>query len=146
MSNLANISKAGFSVQGIRPAYHIQPSEQMIRVTVEFLDEDGSSRSYSRFTVVDHAVMGYRTGKHQCKPLRGWTLKKCAEHVKGLGRRFLRYLRVAEGLDRQQVISDYLQGKITAEQVKEMGLKIEQKETFYIEPKLTESETKQEAA
>jgi phage host-nuclease inhibitor protein Gam len=83
-----------------------------------------------------HGKIGFRTGKHQLKPLAGWTFDRVKEKLRNLGR--LTFLRVKEEVDKEGIIARRLQGEITDVEMRDMGLRLHQDESFFIEPKLQE--------
>jgi phage host-nuclease inhibitor protein Gam len=86
-----------------------------------------------------HAVIGFRTGQPQLKPLRGQTWASILDLVKiRLG---AKWLRIKEEVNREKIIAD--RKMITNDGLTALGLKIVQDESFYIEPKLDQPENRQ---
>lgn len=82
-----------------------------------------------------HGVIGYRTGNPKLKTLYGFTFAKVLEALRiiGWGKP---YIRTKEEVDKEQLIADARAKKRTAWDLKEVGAKVVQEETFFIEPKL----------
>ncbi len=92
--------------------------------------EFGASRSIE--TV--HGVVGWRTGQPALKTLPGWTFDRVLQTLKSMGA--LGYIRVKEEVHKQNLLSD--RDALGAEKLREIGLRVVQEETFFVEPKLTE--------
>ena len=52
------------------------------------------------------------------------------------------YIRVTEEVNKDQIITDYLQKVVTNEQLKPLGVMVDQDEAFFVEVKLSEMETR----
>ena len=63
---------------------------------------------------------------------RKWTWATVLEHLKGLGR----YVRTVEEVDKESIKA----AKMSDGELAGMGLRLDQKERFYIEPKADEGE------
>jgi phage host-nuclease inhibitor protein Gam len=92
--------------------------------------EFGAARSIE--TV--HGAVGWRTGQPSLKTLPGWTFDRVLQTLKAVGAPG--YIRVKEEVHKQNLLSD--RDALGAEKLRELGLRIVQEETFYVEPKLTE--------
>lgn len=86
-----------------------------------------------------HAVIGWRTGQPTLKTLAGWTFDRVLEKLKS-SPFYAAYIRTKEEVNKQTILGD--RDQLTSELLREIGLKIIQDETFFIEPKLTEPENK----
>ena len=80
------------------------------------------------------AKVGFRTGTPKVKVLKRWTLLAVLAAVKG--RKWYQFIRSTEELDREQIIA--ARADYSNDALKSVGLKVDQEETFYIEPKLEE--------
>jgi phage host-nuclease inhibitor protein Gam len=93
--------------------------------------EFGAARSIETM----HGVLGWRTGQPALKTLPGWTFDRVLQTLKSLGAPG--YIRVKEEVHKQNLLSD--REAIGAEKLREIGLRVVQEETFFVEPKLTEA-------
>jgi hypothetical protein len=80
--------------------------------------------------VMVHGTIGFRTGKHQCKALPGWTWDKVRSHLlnKGLG-----YTDSKVTVDKDGLIAD--REKLGLTGLAERGVCVIQEESFFVEPK-----------
>jgi phage host-nuclease inhibitor protein Gam len=92
--------------------------------------EFGAARSIE--TV--HGVLGWRTGQPALKTLPGWTFDRVLQTLKSMGAPG--YIRVKEEVHKQNLLSD--RDAIGPEKLREIGLRVVQEESFFVEPKLTE--------
>jgi len=91
--------------------------------------EFGAARSIE--TV--HGAVGWRTGQPALKTVPGWTFDRVLQTLKTAGASG--YIRVKEEVHKQNLLSD--REAIGAEKLRELGLRVVQEETFFVEPKLT---------
>lgn len=89
-----------------------------------------------------HGVIGWRTGQPTLKTLSGWTWDRVLEKLKSLLNGDI-YIRTKEEVNKQQLLID--REALGPDQLKTIGVRVVQDEAFFIEPKLTELETKQAA-
>lgn len=98
--------------------------------------EFGKARSIE----MTHAVVGFRTGQPQLKLRSGWTwervLRKIQDFWSGEG-----YVRTKSEVDKQAILN---QREALGTQIGEMGLRVVQEETFFVDPKLQEVEKREE--
>lgn len=91
----------------------------------------------SRSKEFPYAKIGFRYGKQQVATLNrkyNWDIvTKLVKQVFGKA-----YIRLKEELNKEQILADYTEEKITDKDVAACGMKIEQKENFYIELKWDE--------
>ena len=84
-------------------------------------------------------TLGFRTGTPKLKLLRGWNWKKATDAVC----QFLpNFIRSVPEVDKEAIIG---QREELAEILPRVGLKVDQDESFFIEPKLTETTARQTA-
>ena len=81
-----------------------------------------------------HGALGWRTGGPSLRTLTGWTWDRVKETLKSMGA--VGYLRVKEEVNKQNLLSD--RETLGAEKLRQLGLRVVQEETFFVEPKLTE--------
>jgi phage host-nuclease inhibitor protein Gam len=89
-------------------------------------------------------TIGFRTGTPKLSLLsRAWTWEKVLAAVKGIRWPInLEFVRKKEEVNKETILAEA--GKhISPEDLKRIGVKIVQEESFFIEPKLTEVETRQ---
>jgi phage host-nuclease inhibitor protein Gam len=91
-----------------------------------------------------HGTIGYRTGNPKVKTLAGWTFSRVLEKLKSLpwGHAFV---RVKEELDKDAILSTHATGSFSPGDLRTIGVRVEQDETFFVDPNLTETETRQTA-
>jgi phage host-nuclease inhibitor protein Gam len=80
-----------------------------------------------------HGIVGWRTGQPALKTLAGWTFDRVLQALKETGA--TSYIRVKEEVNKQQLLGhrDILgHGKL-----RELGLRVVQEDSFFVEPKLT---------
>jgi phage host-nuclease inhibitor protein Gam len=90
------------------------------------------------------ATFGFRVGMPKVGKLRGWTWERVLEAVRCQAGPFKHWIREKLELDKTAILADRKVG----EKIESLGIIIDQDETFYVEPKLSEPATamKQEAA
>lgn len=86
-----------------------------------------------------HATIGFRTGTPTLKTLRGWTWDRVLEKLNSL--KLTHYIRTKEEPNKQTLLLDR-----DSLDLKNFGLQVEQKESFFIEPKLTDQDNRVETA
>ena len=79
-----------------------------------------------------HGTIGFRTGQPQAKPLSGWTWDRVLEKLQSLGGRWSGYVRQKSEVDKGKLIADRAELEL-----KTVGVRIVQQETFYVEPNLS---------
>jgi phage host-nuclease inhibitor protein Gam len=91
--------------------------------------EFGAARSIE--TV--HGTLGWRTGQPALKTLGGWTFERVLLALKASGA--TGYIRVKEEVNKQQLLAQ--RDALGAEKLRELGLRVVQEDSFFVEPKLT---------
>ena len=76
-----------------------------------------------------NGTVGFRTGQPKLARLAGWTWDRILEAV---GRLLPDYVRIKQEVDRERIIADR---ETLTPMLKEIGVKIEQDEAFFVEPK-----------
>jgi phage host-nuclease inhibitor protein Gam len=102
--------------------------------------EFGSKKSIA-FT---QGVIGFRTGTPKLKTLAGWTFARVLNEL--IGRRLKNFIRVKQDVDKEAIIAAHSATDLSNSDLKELGVKVEQDETFYVEPAVTENEPRQSVA
>lgn len=85
-----------------------------------------------------HGVIGFRTGTHKLKTLLKKKWDTVLEKIQAM--RMPELIRTTEEVNKEQIISDYLGGKLTYSTMREIGVEVVQDESFFIEPKLEAAE------
>lgn len=82
--------------------------------------------------------VGFRTGTPKVKTLAGWTFARVLEKLNSLtwGRAFV---RVKEEIDKESLIAAHSQANLAPGELREIGVRIDQDEAFFIEPDLTDT-------
>lgn len=88
-----------------------------------------------------HATIGWRIGQPTLKTLAGWTWDRVLEKLKSLPN-LLHYVRTKEEVNKQAIISD--REGIGSELLRLMGVKVVQEESFFVDPKLSDLDNKQQ--
>lgn len=116
----------------------LEQKTELIRAWAEAHPEEfGKAKSLDLF----HALIGWRTGQPTLKTLKGWTWDAVLEAVRNLG--FQKYIRTKEELNKQAMLAE--RDLFTEDGLRQLGLRLAQQESFFVEPKLTSLETKQAA-
>lgn len=85
-------------------------------------------------------TLGFRTGTPKLALLsRSWTWDKVLEKLRTLASRFI---RTKEEVDKEAILAEYAQAP-SPDLLSLYGVKVTQDETFYIEPKLTDTDARQ---
>jgi phage host-nuclease inhibitor protein Gam len=87
-----------------------------------------------------HGTIGFRTGTPKLKLLAKWSVAGVLFAM----RKFQwarEYIRIKESIDRKNLIAD----KIDPETLARIGLRVTRSETFFVEPNLTELQTRETA-
>lgn len=87
------------------------------------------------------AVMGYRTGQPQLKTLSGWTWDRVLEKLKSLGAGAAQFVRTKAEIDKQGLLAS--RETLGPGMLREIGVRVVQEETFFVEPKLTQVEKRE---
>jgi phage host-nuclease inhibitor protein Gam len=84
-----------------------------------------------------HGRVGFRTGTPKFKTLAGWTFERVKDACKtdGLGEN---YVRIKESLDKEALLGAFASGALTDAQLRAVGCRVVQDESFFVEPKSEE--------
>jgi phage host-nuclease inhibitor protein Gam len=89
------------------------------------------------------ARIGFRTGRPQLKPMRGWTWRRVLKAAASLPwAKELTRTRVE--LNKQQILLQ--RDEIGEERLRELGVRVAREETFFVDPKMTEVEAREKIA
>lgn len=87
-----------------------------------------------------HGTIGFRTGTPKLVKLTRWTWDRVKEAIK---KRFgAQYIRVKEEIDKEAIIAAHSARQITNDDLRQQGCEVEQEESFFVDPILTEVETR----
>jgi phage host-nuclease inhibitor protein Gam len=90
-----------------------------------------------------HGIIGWRTNTPSLKTLRGWTWDRVLEKLKTLGSYGEQFVRTKEEVDKQTLLAN--REALGPNGLKNLGCEVKQEEEFFVEPKLTASETREVA-
>ena len=80
-----------------------------------------------------HGTLGWRIGQPALKTLAGWTFDRVLQVLKDTGA--TGYIRVKEEVNKQQLLGH--RDNLGTEKLRELGLRVVQEDSFFVEPKLT---------
>jgi phage host-nuclease inhibitor protein Gam len=137
-AQLENVqSKMDLEITKIREKYQDKLDElngekamafDKLKAYAESNPEDFGKKKSIDFT---HGVLGFRTGTPTVKAEKGHTWKSVLQLIKAFKPD---YVRTKEEANKELILSDR-EKEGSLELFKKIGVKIEQKETFYVEPK-----------
>lgn len=130
-SYLADINEANEKVAALMP--------RALAWAEAHPDEFGKLRSIDML----HGVIGWRTNTPSLKTLAGWTWDRVLEKLESL-KNLAQYVRTKKEVNKQAIIAD--RDGIGPEMLGVIGLRVVQEEEFYVEPKLTETTTREVAS
>jgi phage host-nuclease inhibitor protein Gam len=81
-----------------------------------------------------HGALGWRMGGPSLRTLTGWTWDRVKDTL--IAANAVDYIRVKEEVNKLNLLAD--REAIGAEKLRELGLRVVQEESFFVEPKLTE--------
>lgn len=87
-----------------------------------------------------HGIIGYRTGTPKLKLLAKRTWDIVLEALKSTQLRS--FVRTKEEVNKEGLLSSYAQGTINDDDLREIGCKVVQDETFFVEPALSDLEAR----
>lgn len=123
----------------VKPALD-ELEEQLTGMTAVLEDwADGNAQEFGdkKSLACLHGEMGWRMGNPTLKPIKGWTWDRVLERLKQRGDV---YVRRVEEVNKETILSD--RESLGAEVLGQMGVYVSQKNTFWVQPKLDEPETK----
>lgn len=91
---------------------------------------------------ITHGLLGWRTGQPTLKTLSGWTWDRVLDNLqKDPVLKF--YIREKPEVNRQQILAD--RETLGPDGLRNLGVKVVQEESFFVEPRLEELENRQVA-
>jgi phage host-nuclease inhibitor protein Gam len=112
--------------------------EGMMERARAWADANPSTFGKARSIAMTHALVGYRTGQPQLKTLSGYTWHRVLEKLQTLGAWAACYIRTKAEIDKQGLLA--ARESLGAEQLRQIGVRVLQEETFFVDPKLQEVE------
>lgn len=86
-------------------------------------------------------ILGFRTGTPKLALIsRAFTWERVTELLRTA---WSQYVRIKEDVAKDLILSDYAQNILDDQSIRRVGLKVVQDESFYIDPKLADVETRQ---
>jgi len=95
--------------------------------------------------VFSQGTIGFRTGTPKLKTLPGWTFARVLDALRSI-KWGAAYIRLTEEVNKQLLIADEACQNLGDGELKQIGLRIDQEESFFIEPAVTEPENRQQVA
>ena len=99
---------------------------------IEEFTESHKTELHGKSRKLTHVTVGYRSNPPSVVA-RLKSFAKVLERLLGLGDKAEAYVIRKPDIDKQRILADYKAGKLTSAQLTELGVKIEQKETFFCE-------------
>jgi phage host-nuclease inhibitor protein Gam len=127
-------------IQAVRGQYEAQLAAQNEaldqKMTLARLWSEANPQEFGTARSIEtvHGVVGWRTGQPALKTLPGWTFDRVLQTLKAVCA--AGYIRVKEEVHKQNLLAD--REALGPEKLRELGLRVVQEETFFVEPKLTE--------
>lgn len=90
-----------------------------------------------------HGVVGWRIGQPQLKTLAGWTWDRVLERLQQV-KAYAGFIRTKLEVDKQSILA--LRESLLDGDLKNMGVRVVQDESFYVEPKTTKVENRETMA
>ena len=118
--------------------------EEATKRTREWACANTSEFGNKKSIAFTQGVIGFRTGTPKLKTLTGWTFARVLNEL--IERRMKAFIRKKQEVDKESIIADHSANSLGNSDLKEIGLKVDQDETFYVEPAVTENEPRQTVA
>lgn len=101
-------------------------------------DDFGKKKSIE----MTHGTIGFRTGMPKLKTLSGFTFARVLYQLSCVkwGKTFI---RTKEEPDKEAILSAFASKNISASELREIGVRVDQEESFFVEPAVTETEARQ---
>ena len=112
------------------------PMVEAVRVWAEA--NPGAFGKYKSLDLL-HGSIGWRVSNPTLKTLSGWTWDRVLEKLKSAAA-YAGFVRTKEEVDKASILAH--RDSLLPEDLRHMGVRVVQEETFFVEPKLTEVETK----
>ena len=118
--------------------------EEMTKRTREWASANTSEFGSKKSIAFVQGIIGFRTGTPKLKTLAGWTFARVLNQLIEFKRK--KFIRLKQEVDKEAILAAYSQDEIGNSELKQIGLKVEQDETFFVEPAVTETEPRQTVA
>jgi len=138
-------------VQAVREKYdvHLGELKKLVeeKTTVAQAWAEANPAEFGKRKSIDfmHGQVGFRTGTPKLATLKKWTWLMVQKAL-GLTTWGIGYIRTKETVDKEALLASYSQKLLSPEDVHSIGLEVVQEESFFVEPRLTEVETRSVAA
>jgi phage host-nuclease inhibitor protein Gam len=117
--------------------------EEKTAIAKAWADSNAPEFGNRKSIAMTHGDVGWKIGNPALKTMSGWTWDRVLEHLKIRG--WSRYIREKQEVNKEALIADRV-GEY-ADNLKQVGVRVVQAETFFIEPRIVATETRlQEAA
>lgn len=105
--------------------------EQAFEVLQAYATNNRDAFGKKKSMELAHGVIGFRTGTPKLKTLRGFTWASVLKLVKNV---LPEYIRTAEEVAKDKLLADREKPEVSS-QFAEVGIMVDQDETFFVEPK-----------
>ena len=92
-----------------------------------------------------HGTLGWRTGNPKLKLTRGSSWEAALTIVETISK-FAHFLRVKKEVNKEAILAAASQETISEAELKQIGVKVVQDESFFVEPKISEQEARETVA
>jgi len=111
----------------------LKTKSALVQAWAEANPEEFKSRKSVEFPA---GKVGFRTGTPKLKTATGWTFARVLEKLQSL-KWGAAFVRVKSEVDKEGIIAAYSADSFTPAELREIGCKVDQDESFFIEPDLT---------
>ena len=103
-------------------------------------EEFGSKKSI----IFTQGVIGFRAGTPKLKTLAGWTFARVLNEL--IEQKVKAFIRTKQEVDKEVIIAAHSANEIGNSDLKPFGLKVDQDESFFVDPAVTDNEPRQTVA
>lgn len=100
-------------------------------------DDFGKLRSIEML----HGTIGWRTNTPSLRTLSGWTWDRVLEKLLNIGA--MTYVRTKQEVNKQALLAD--RDDLGGEEFRKLGVRVVQEDEFFVEPKITETQSREVA-
>lgn len=124
---------------------HFAEADQTLKERTELLRgwAEANPSEFAGLKSLDltHGTIGWRTGQPTLKTLSGWTWDRVMDKLKVA--LMTAYVRTKDEVNKAQILAD--RELLGPEGLRDLGCRVIQEETFFVEPRVTETQNRQEA-